>query len=115
MFLYEIKKALEEYKYATNKNVFMVRISMIKYRYSKKSKINNEYKISKIIDEIFELPKQKQRKLLENIEIIENIPDLSYYEYLKIKKTLVNLNDEDYNEKFKNYINLLDTTIQNIH
>lgn len=128
-FLYEIKKALEEYKTNTiDIYIFIHKITKIMIKYNiKKIGTNNEYKkISKIIDEIIEfyhkVRSENSNKLRENIEIIENIPDLSHYEYLKIKKTLVNLKNESYyndeydnNEKIKNYINLLDVSLQNIY
>lgn len=125
-FLYEIKKALEEYKTNTiDIYDFMNKITWIRITHTK-SRPHKEYKISKIIDEIIELNRkvrsENSNKLRENIELIENIPDLSYYEYLKIKKTLVNLKNESYyndeydnNEKIKNYINLLDVSLQNIY
>lgn len=126
-FLYEIKKALEEYKTNTiDIYIFIHKITKIRITHTK-SRPHKEYKISKIIDEIIEFYHKVRRnsdsnKLRENIEIIENIPDLSHYEYLKIKKTLVNLKNESYyndeydnNEKIKNYINLLDVSLQNIY
>lgn len=125
-FLYEIKKALEEYKTNTiDIYIFIHKIIKIRKTHTE-SRPHKEYKISKIIDEIIEfyhkVRSENSNKLRENIEIIENIPDLSHYEYLKIKKTLVNLKNESYyndeydnNEKIKNYINLLDVSLQNIY